>query len=351
MTDLTRDVDGVNIFISCHGGIGSPQLLRSRNLPQRIPVPNDTTFHFYTEPGDTFWCPIAYDFQQKKICKYIYEHNGKTTGINFSVSNGYIPNFILEVEPIPRNFMSRVVVCNRDGTISVLFDMNDPQIQSTLGGTSFTLQDILALINTRRIDRLRLGANDRVHFHCMFCQAGTVPQFWRDVYDAAIVNDNRERLIQIQSSNQPSTPLGPNARPMNQVERLTQRQLQERQLYRTARQTAAQDDVFVSPQRTPSRMNESNTPITPIPGQGARTSALSQTFSSQPVLPSQPGLPSPPHPRRRRGRPRRLLFSRERGQGRGREENPEARREDIIIRSSRQSRTRREASLRRRRKK
>ena len=346
MTDITRDVDGVNIFISCHGGIGSPQLLRSRNLPQRIPVPPDTTFHFYSEPGDTFWCPKAYDIQQRTLCKYIYDHNGKTRDINFSVSNGEIPNFILEVEPTPRNFMSRVVVCNRDGTISVLFDMNDAQIQSTLGGTSFTLQDILALINRRGIDRLRLGANDRVHYHCMFCQAGAVPQFWRDAYDAAIVNDNVLRQIQ-----QPSTPL--RHRPMQQIMNLTQSAERQLQQHLIARQTGAvQDDAFVTPPDTPYTMNESTTPITPIPGQGAgqgaRTSALSQTFSSQPVLPSPPRMP-----RRRRG-PRRLprsLFPRERGQGRGREENLTARREDVIRRSSRQSRTRREASLRRRRKK
>lgn len=341
MTDLTRDVDGVNIFISCHGGIGSPQLLRSRNLPQRIPVPPDTTFHFYSEPGDTFWCPRAYDIQQRTICRYIHSHHGKTRDINFSVSNGEIPNFILEVEPNPQNFMSRVVVCNRDGTISVLFDMNDAQIQSTLGGT-FTLQDILALINTRAIHRLRLGANDRVHYHCMFCQeAGAVPQFWRDAYDAARVNDNVLRQIQ-QIQQIPLTPV--RHRPMQQIMNLTPGAEGELQQHVIARQTGAdQDDVFVTPQSTPSRMNESTTPITPIPGQGAR-SALSQTFSSQPVL------SSPPRPRRG-PLPRRLLFPRERGQGRGREENPEARREDTIRRSSRQSRRRRQASLRRRRKK
>jgi len=227
--------------------------------------------------------------------------------------------------------MSRVVLCH-EGDLSLLLDMNNSQTQrNLLGGTSFTLQDILTLISTRGIDRLRLGANDPVHYHCFFCQDGPVPQFWRNAYNVALANNNVLRRRQSQQLTPPR--LMPTQRNMN----LTQSQERQRQDHIARRRSGTvQDNPFATPTGPPSyTMNESTTPS---PGQGARTSSLSRTFSSQPVLPSPP-------------RVSRLLFPRERGRGRGREVNLTARRKDVIRRERRLSRRRREDSLRKRRKK
>jgi len=286
MTDITRNVDGINIIISCHGRIGTPQDLRNMNQPDRIRVPDNTTFHFYTEPGNFFWCPNAYDIQHHVLCESIRRRGGYTNGINFSVSNGDIPNFILGVEPNIDRFMSRVVLCNRnDGTPSILLNMNDLQNQGILG-TSFTLRDILTLISRRRFDRERLGANDRVHYHCFFCQQGTVPPFWRNAYNAAIANDNVLRSRQ----SQPLTPprLMPRQRNMN----LTQSQERQRRAFIAGRLSGTvQDSHWLTPTGPPSyTMNESTTPS---PGQAARrTSSLSRTFSRSLFAPPQmQGLP------------------------------------------------------------
>ena len=84
-TTITRNVAGINIIISCHGNIAPENVLReSYRQPDRIPVADNTTFHFYSEPGGEFYCPRAFDIQQQEVCSYILGHNNQAIGINFS---------------------------------------------------------------------------------------------------------------------------------------------------------------------------------------------------------------------------------------------------------------------------
>ena len=360
MTRLIRDVNGVNIFISCHGAIG----------PGTIRVTDNTTFHFYTEPGNYFWCPNAYDVQPKSVCKHIHDNNGRKSGINFSISNGVIPNFILRTESNQENFMSRVYVCDENGNLNLLFDMIAYQRQGLLGRV-FTLQDILNIIRTRGIGMLRFGANDVFHYHCMFCQDGAVPQFWTNARDAARIADNA-RLTQqnqmtpprqiIDPTNIWTTPTGQHGQEQN----VTPRRIQERDACRQAWKTGGEQRKLFT---TPTNRIIMNVSTTPSPGQGAgqgagsmnvsttpspaRRSSLSRTFSSQPPSSQPPSsqrvLRSPPRvPRRSLSR---FLFPRKRGQGRGRGVNPAARRKDVIREQTRRSRRRIEDSLRKQRKK
>ncbi len=112
-TTILRNVEGINIFISCHGNI-EPNVIAqyAKGEPDRIEVPANTTFHFYTEPGQTFYGCNGWDTQQVEQCNYIMNHANHATGITFSVSaNRNIPNFVISAEPDQKKFMSRVVVC------------------------------------------------------------------------------------------------------------------------------------------------------------------------------------------------------------------------------------------------
>ena len=354
MTDLTRHVEGINIIISCHGRIGTQQDFQNMNQPDRIQVPANTTFHFYTEPGNYVYCPDAYDIQSRTLCQHIHRHNGHTTDINFSVSTGYIPNFILSVEPNQQTFMSQVVVCDAQGISRVLINMEELQTQGVLSRPLFTLRDILDSIQARGIEDAKLAANDTIHYHCMFCQDGIVPQFWAEARSAAATADAelRRRLGVLRRQ---MTPLRHRIHP-NQVfltptgtrrRRISPGSAQELDAYRKAVKSGKfKGQLWTTPEQSQSAMIESTTPLGQGAGQGARQSSLTRTFSSQPVLHSPPRVQ-----RRHSPRVSRWLFPRERRQGRGREVNLTARREDVIRRERRQSRRRREDSLRKRRKK
>ena len=97
--DIVRDVKGLNIFISIHGAIFPKQVEFSSVFPRQndhITVPADTTFHFYAEPATPFYPCQHFDIGRRSICDKIIRYNGSTTGINFSVSSGDIPNFVLQ---------------------------------------------------------------------------------------------------------------------------------------------------------------------------------------------------------------------------------------------------------------
>ena len=222
-TTIRRNVEGINIFISCHGDIASPDMLASYGEPDRIEVPANTTYHFYTEPGQTFYGCNGWDAQQVEQCNYIMNHGVYATGINFSLSaNHNIPNFVISAEPDQRKFMSRVVVClqNPDGTTRLLklFDIHEHLENSwatiflpspTAHFLSFqnkfvpflTLRELVSRISEGvsqlQAEARQNGGSDHVHYHCMFCQAGTVPDFWKKERRSVI--DADRALIQAQT--------------------------------------------------------------------------------------------------------------------------------------------------------
>jgi len=147
------------------------------------------------------------------------EHGNHASGIHFSVSAGHsIPNFVISAEPDQRKFMSRVVVCveeqNGKKQLLKLLDINEhiqnsriaqnrntaskngrlpPVHHDGLTYPFLTLQEILSLIR-RRVSGLQEfarqhGFSDHVNYHCMFCQAGTVPEFWKKERRSVIAAD------------------------------------------------------------------------------------------------------------------------------------------------------------------
>jgi hypothetical protein len=278
-------------------------VLTSVGQPDRIPVGDNNTFHFYSEPGGKFYTCATFNLQQHEVCNYILAHNNHATGINFSVSTGdIIPNFMISAEPNRRNFMSQVVACvqNLDGTYQnlLLLDISayvqDPAAHSfrfqeaTIPSIPFfTLQEILSKIS-RRVEGLQreaeiLGVSNHVNYHCMFCQDGHIPPFWRDARDSARTADNA--LLQQQAREQ-GTPLRHRI-PSAQADAFFNPRLsvqRERDRFRTATE---QGDITDREYHTPVR------PTNP-PGQGAGSvSSLTQTFTSQ-----LPELPAPPELRR-----------------------------------------------------
>lgn len=267
-TTIRRNVDGINIFISCHGDIAPPDLLASYGEPDRIQVPANTTYHFYTEPGQNFYGCNGWDTQQVDQCNYIMNHGVYATGINFSMSAGHnIPNFIISAEPDQSKFMSRVVACvqNPDDTTRLLKLFNIHEHLEKSWATVFlpsqtahwykfvpflTLQQIVSIIKNQVSGLQKIardnGGSDHVNYHCMFCQAGTVPNFWENERLSVIAADTA--LLQTQSS--PSTPsrhIGPEASIRYQYPLSADREARRR------------DETNDSPTRT------FNTP----PGQGA----------------------------------------------------------------------------------
>ena len=297
-TTIRRNVDGINIFISCHGDIAPPDLLASYGEPDRIQVPANTTYHFYTEPGQNFYGCNGWDTQQVDQCNYIMDHGVYATGINFSMSAGHnIPNFIISAEPDQSKFMSRVVACVQkpDDTTRLLklFNIHEhlenswatvflPSQSQTAHWYKFvpflTLQQIVSRISGRvsglqKFARLN-GGSDHVHYHCMFCQAGTVPNFWENERLSVIAADTA--LLQTQSS--PSTPsrhIGPEASIRYQYPLSADREARRR------------NETTVSPTRTFTTPPGQGAVSRTSPGQGRRRrrrrrrSTLTRAFSSQ----------------------------------------------------------------------
>jgi len=310
-TTLLRNVNGINILISCHGNIIDPGVLNSIGQPDRIPVGNNTTFHFYSEPGENFYTCATFNLQQHEVCNYILAHNNHAIGINFSVSTGHIPNFMISAEPNRRNFMSQVVACvqNPDGTYQnlLLLDISayvqDPDAHSFRFQEAtipfFTLQEILSKIS-RRVEGLQreaeiLGVSNHVNYHCMFCQDGHIPPFWQDARDSARTADNA--LLQQQAREQ-GTPLRHRI-PSAQADAFFNPRLsvqRERDRFGTAIEQGMTDREYHTPVRptlmnSPARQSDSQSQSNP-PGQGAGSvSSLTQTFTSQlPELPAPPEL-------------------------------------------------------------
>ena len=209
--DIVRDVKGLNIFIQIHGAIFPKQVEFRSAFPgqdDRITVPNDTTFHFYSEPATPAWTCKAVDITRRSICDKIIRYNGSTTGINFSVSSGDIPNFVLQ--PNDENTWTNGVELCTDSLAGQddLFSghlkplVNVQTLVEKFGRTNkaLTLNELLSAINPvvqfyRNVAK-EVKVPSRVNYHCNFCQTvwpmpgaqfsnatigvGTVKEIWID---------------------------------------------------------------------------------------------------------------------------------------------------------------------------
>ena len=300
-TTITRNVAGINILISCHGNIAPAAALHSYRQPDRIQVADNTTFHFYSEPGGEFYCPRAFDIQQQEVCSYILGHNNQAIGINFSVSNGHIPNFVISAEPNQQTFMSRVVVCTQvDGTSQPrkLLNINEhirdspiAQARHLLSRTRFnrpvhhhgltypflTLQEILNQIRNRVLGlqaiAARLRVSTHVNYHCMFCQDGIVPEFWQNARELARTADN---ALLRQPSFLPRTPLRHMPETANDAG--TPGRVEERQRFNTGRvQGLFQPPEFTTPNGRGRGAGSMSSLVQTFNNTGAREQSQSQS--------------------------------------------------------------------------